>query len=71
MLTCARCGFERKSGPPAGLELCPRCHAEGVDAYLRRTEAPRSRRHDLLGLLAIARAELAHRRHPGPGGPKA
>ena len=56
MLVCGRCGFSRSEEAGIRLGLCPRCQAGGKEVYLERKRA--RRRYDLVGLLAIARAEL-------------
>jgi hypothetical protein len=62
-LICPTCNFQRGVEGAVRLELCPRCAADGRDVYLveaRRRAVPA--RHDLIGLLATARGELARAR---------
>jgi len=61
MLVCPRCNFHEKGEPALRLILCPRCQTVGKNVYLeagRDFAIPASRRYDLFGLLASARAQL-------------
>ena len=72
MAVCPHCGLRREIDPTARLVVCPRCRADGVESYLLVSDQSNSRRHDLLGLTALARAELAAaRRLAGTGLPPA
>jgi hypothetical protein len=59
MAVCPHCGFQREIDTTARLVVCPRCRVDGVESYLRASDQSNSRRHDLCGLTALARAELA------------
>lgn len=59
MAVCPQCGFQTEIDPTARLVVCPQCRADGVQSYLRASDRSNRRRNDLLGLTALARAELA------------
>jgi hypothetical protein len=57
MYVCPSCAFQAPTARSSSMP-CPRCNAEGKTVYLRSDgDGPIRRRHDLIGLMAAARAE--------------
>ena len=69
MYVCPSCAFQAPTARSSSMP-CPRCNTEGKTVYLRSNgDGPIRRRHDLIGLMAAARAEarrVADRARPEP-----